>query len=206
MSAWTRLARGSARILSSLVRRLLAAGERDGDRIGPLLLLVIACAALWYVLERTPILGGPLTLGWLAAAWRAGAPIEQADEEQTEAPAASLPDADELATALHKIGAPHAHLAVLAEHLGLDTTRVREALTAADVPVSGGCRMKGRGVSTGVKEGDFPPLPSPAADAPGDVVAAGQDSNNNTKRVRRWPWGLSVTDPAERLHHTVTKS
>lgn len=206
MSAWTRIARGSARILGRLVRRLLAAGERDGDRIGPLLLLAIACAALWYVLERAPILGGPLTLGWLAAAWRAGAPAAaEAEEEQPEAPTVALPDRDELAVALHEIGAPHAHVAALADHLGLDPTRVREALAEAAIPVSGGCRMKGRGVSTGVKATDFPPLPSPTSDAVADVVAAGQDSNNN-KRVRRWPWGHTVTDPAERLHHTVTKT
>lgn len=216
MTLVVRIARGSGRLVAGGWFRLWAAGERDGDRIGPLLLVAIVTGGLWFVLSRAPILGTPLTLAWLTAAWRAGAPtgvpedeqgplVEEQQEESEEPAPPALPDVDELAAALHEIGAPHAHLAVLADHLGLSPAAVREALTEAGIPVSGGCRMKGRGVSTGVKESDFPPLPSPTEAPSGDVVAAGQGDNNNSKRVARWPWGHTVTDPAEQAHHIVAK-
>ncbi|MGW6395422.1 hypothetical protein ACWFR1_34140 [Streptomyces sp. NPDC055103] len=150
--------------------------------------------------------------GWLLAAITIGlrhplptaAPAVEELEEET-ADSTPLPDVDELATALHHIGAPHAHLAALAEHLDLSPAHAREALTEAGIPI-GPCRMKGRGSSTGIKAADFPPLPSPTPTAPETVVDAGQDDNNNTKGIRRWPWGQTVTDPTERLHHTVSKT
>lgn len=43
----------------------------------------------------------------------------------------------------------------MAQALGTDTAEVREVLTRAGVPISD-VRMKGRGVSTGVKAADMP--------------------------------------------------
>lgn len=148
-------------------------------------------------------------VGWLMAAIVLGLRLPMPGAAPAEVPAEptgdALPDVAVLAAALHEVGAPHAHLAVLADHMSLSPAHVREALTAAEIPI-GPCRMKGRGSSTGVKAEDFPPLPSPASDTPEGVVAAGQSNNNNAARVRRWPWGHTVTNPAERLHHAVTKT
>ncbi|MFD9047662.1 hypothetical protein [Streptomyces zaomyceticus] len=159
-------------------------------------------------LPWTTQITGLVAAGWLVTAIALGLrlpmPGATPTEEPTETTDAPLPDPVALAVALHEVGAPHAHLAALADHMGLSPAHVREALTAAGIPI-GPCRMKGRGSSTGVKSGDFPPLPSPTSGASEAVVAAGQSDNNN-KTVRRWPWGHTVTDPAERLHHTVAKT
>jgi len=141
---------------------------------------------------------------WLIAAYRCGrdswtprrpaeAPaVEQSTDEEPEddgqeedevdapqAPAGPrLPDLLDLRVALHAVGTPHAHLAVLAGHIGTTPERVREALTQWQIPIET-VRMRGRGASTGVKGGDaaHPSL----AYGPDDVavVAAGQDANNN---------------------------
>ncbi|MFE5591460.1 hypothetical protein [Streptomyces sp. NPDC056549] len=159
-------------------------------------------------LPWTTRITGLVAAGWLVAAivlgLRLPMPGAAPAKEPTESTGAPLPDTALLAAALHKVGAPHAHLAALADHMNLSPAHVREALNAAGIPI-GPCRMTGRGSSTGVKAEHFPPLPSPASTSPEAVVAAGQDSNNN-KKVRRWPWGHTVTDPAEDLHHAVAKT
>ncbi|MFE0651357.1 hypothetical protein ACFVZH_22490 [Streptomyces sp. NPDC059534] len=172
------------------------------------LLGVLLAAGFVKGLPWTTQIAGLAAGGWLVAAivlgLRLPMPGAAPAEEPAEPSGEPLPDAAALAAALHEVGAPHAHLAVLADHMGRSPGHVREALTAAGIPI-GPCRMKGRGSSTGVKAEDFPPLPSPTSDAPEGVVAAGQSDNNNA-RVRRWPWGHTVTNPAERLHHAVTKT
>ncbi|MFG2900963.1 hypothetical protein ACGFZH_28240 [Streptomyces zaomyceticus] len=186
-----------------------AVGEWLRRGVAVRLLGLLLAAGFAKGLPWTTQITGLIAAGWLVAAIVLGlrlpmpgsAPAEEPTAESTEEP---LPDASALAAALHQVGAPHAHLAVLADHMGLSPAHVREALSAAGIPI-GPCRMKGRGSSTGVKAEDFPPLPSPASDAPEGVVAAGQSDNNNA-RVRRWPWGHTVTNPAERLHHTVAKT
>lgn len=88
---------------------------------------------------------------------------------------------EQLTFALHAVGAPHAHITALAEHLQAPTDRVREALTGAGIPISGGVRMKGRpvAVSPGVKNSDFPPLPSPAQEGTQEGALTSNNNDNN---------------------------
>jgi len=104
---------------------------------------------------------------------------EPGEEEQPEEEPAG-PGMPELVAAMHELADPHVHLSALARALGFgkDTARVRELLADAGVPIKT-VRMGGK-PSTGVDAAHFPPLPSPSSDAPEDVVAAGQASNNNS--------------------------
>lgn len=86
----------------------------------------------------------------------------------------------EVVMALHAVAAPHAHLSAVARHLNTTPEKVRAALKAAGIPAGDQVRMRGRGVSTGVRAAHIPPLPPAADPPPGDVVAAGQPSNNNS--------------------------
>ncbi|WP_330349599.1 hypothetical protein [Streptomyces sp. NBC_00582] len=105
----------------------------------------------------------------------------QADELPEKVNGFGLTFREELALALHAVGAPHAHITALAEHLGAPTDRVREALTEARIPISGGVRMKGRpvAVSPGVKQQDFPPLPSPAQQGAQEGALTSNNNDNN---------------------------
>ncbi|MFF8485181.1 hypothetical protein [Streptomyces antibioticus] len=149
----------------------------------------------------------------------AEAPAPGGDGQAGEEPGtpAAAPDwttRENLARALHTVGAPHAHISALAEHLDASTEAVREALAEAGIPTEGGVRMKGRkvAVSTGVKRSDFPPLPSPAPD---DAVAPVLTSNNNDNngpvggdregiRVERTDGGVVIYDLADGHRHTAT--
>ncbi|MCI4143041.1 hypothetical protein [Streptomyces sp. MMS20-AI2-20] len=108
---------------------------------------------------------------------------QDADEDtpDEDAAAAGGIPRERLVRALHEVGAPHAHISALAEHLGAPTTAVREALAAARIPTSGGVRMKGRpvAVSPGVKAGDFPPLPSPTEEGPEEGALTSNNNDNN---------------------------
>ncbi|WP_426404231.1 hypothetical protein ACN9M0_24840 [Streptomyces sp. R-07] len=195
---------------STLICRTIAAWIAGG--VAARLVALLLLAGFLKGLPWTTQIAFSAAVAWLATAVIQGLrhPSLPAAEEQPDPPAGEeatdvLPGREDLATALHSIGAPHAHLAVLAEHLGLSPAHTREALTEAGIPIDA-CRMKGRGSSTGVKAEDFPPLPSPASTPSEAVVAPGQSDNNNGKRVRRWPWGHTVTDPTERLHHAVAKT
>jgi preprotein translocase subunit SecG len=137
-----------------------------------------------------------LAVGWLVTAVALGllAPAaEEQEKPEREAPdGPPLPTRDELAAALHKVGAPHAHITALAEHLGTSNERVREGLDGAGIPVSGGVRMKGRkvAVSPGVDKRHFPPLPSPAEKgSTGGVLTSNNNSNNSGEPPRE---GMSI--------------
>ncbi|TGZ14725.1 hypothetical protein DV517_62080 [Streptomyces sp. S816] len=153
----------------------------------------VESGAWWWLLWAAAIT-------WAIAAYRAGHPdwkpkhaepagadpgdeqSETGEPEQAveKAPAGPpLPTIADLRVALARVGTPHAHVAVLATHIGTTPERVREALDAQQIPVEP-VRMQGRGTSTGVKGG---PAAHPAlAPRPDDVavVAAGQPGNNNS--------------------------
>ncbi|MGW7085037.1 hypothetical protein ACWGH2_16315 [Streptomyces sp. NPDC054871] len=194
---------------SSLISRSLAAWIAGGVALR--LFCVAGVASFIKGLPWTTSIAYALAAGWLVTAvirgLRAPDPSAAPSVEDAVADEAAEPDGDpaappsltvdELAIALHAIAAPHAHLSALADRLQTAPERVREGLTLAAIPITGGVRMRGRGVSTGVKADHFPPLPSPAEPPPEDVVAADQPSNNNTKRdpivVSRW--GMSIIHP-----------
>ncbi|MGW9299409.1 hypothetical protein ACWHA3_01100 [Streptomyces cyaneofuscatus] len=178
--------------------------------------LVVACMAgegwekLWRALGALLVIGTlyraaglyPLTiypvlvlLGTLA--WRAGAPTVTDSQEQQETPAEVPLTRNQLAAAMHEIGSPHAHLSALATRLNTTPARVREGCVQAGIPIAGGVRMKGAGVSTGVKDKDFPPLSSPEATPSGPVVVAGQSATTTAT-------GPTVTRHAGGAHITVT--
>lgn len=151
---------------------------------------LVAGSVVWRLVQRAPLVELPLLAAWTIAAWRAGpAPKEQAaddddgQEQPDDAPQEPpLPTMEQLTEALHHVADPHAHLAATATHLGEAPARVREALKQAGIPTHP-VRVRGRGVSTGVKADDLPPLLPPPETAPDGVVAAGQHSNNNTTGV-----------------------
>ncbi|WP_199572712.1 hypothetical protein [Streptomyces murinus] len=165
--------------------------RKIGTKVGSWAYHRIESGAWWWLLWATATV-------WAIAAYRAGHPGwkpkraapagEEPDDEQSEtgeseqaveAPAGPLlPTIADLRTALARVGTPHAHVAVLAAHIGTTSERVREALDAERIPVEP-VRMQGRGTSTGVKGG---PAAHPAlAPRPEDVgvVAAGHPGNNS---------------------------
>jgi hypothetical protein len=183
---------------STLISRAACAWIAGGPV--PRLLALVLAAGFAKGLPVTSHLLALGAAGWLGTAITLGlrapdptaaqAPPEPPQEKPADEP--SLPTPEQLAEALHKVADPHAHLAAVATALDTSTDRVREALTAAGIPVSGGVRMGGR-VSTGVKAGHFPPLPTPAPDGDVAVVDAGQSNNNNEeeyvqdeKNPNRW--------------------
>ncbi|MFF8458538.1 hypothetical protein ACF06T_28870 [Streptomyces albidoflavus] len=196
-------------------------------------LIALGLYLLARAVRATPSLMWVVAGGLLLAAWRAGRPApvksdkKETDEETDERPAetpkevaeevpaeaaevapaeAPLPTREELATALRAVADPNVHTAALATHLGLPAERVRAALKAAGIPAGGQVRMGGI-PSTGIKAGDFPPLPPSEEGAPGPVVVAGQASNNNSNnapRVVRGEGTVTVYDPADtHRHHKV---
>lgn len=194
MRIWIAIWVGSAAISRTIAGWLLVAPVLR-------LLLVLLVAGFVKGLPWTTAIVVTLALVWLVLAVVLGlraAPRPQASESAapSEEPPATPPAADqeqpagpapleraELVAALHATAAPHVHLAALAEHLNAPPERVREALREAGIPIAGGVRMKGRGVSTGVKAGDIPPLPADEGPAPGVDVVAGQPSNNNSNNA-----------------------
>lgn len=191
-SVGEQLARGSARILRG-VGPTLWPGEL-GEAIARWMILSLFALVAVAAIGANPGLMWFLVLGAPVVAYGAGrAPKEdQPDDEEHLA-------ADELVTALHAVAAPHAHLAFLAEHLDTSPARVRDGLALAGIPVAAGVRMKGRGVSTGVRAADIPPLSSPTVGPLAPVVVAGQGATTTatTPVVDRHEWGATITDPAD---------
>ncbi|TMU98083.1 hypothetical protein [Streptomyces sp. DASNCL29] len=155
-----------------------------------------------------------LALVWLITSYRIGRPdwqppaepepeteqvpaeeTEKRDEDAEDEPAAepparpAPPTLAQLRAAVAEIGTPHAHVAVLAEHLGTTADLVREGLVVAGIPVDA-VRMKGRGSSTGVRAEDLPPPSGSSSAAPEGVVGTGQSANNDNNNA--------PTDPAEK--------
>ncbi|MFD7858551.1 hypothetical protein ACFV6B_30365 [Streptomyces microflavus] len=179
-------------------------GSGPVDFLIRLVFLLGGLALIWGLVQSAPVLMFGLTGWWVIAAYRKGKPKEKAavpsPQESTE-PAQPKCDSPEVLATLRKVAEPHAHLSAVAQALGTDTAHVREVLTRAGVPISD-VRMKGRGVSTGVKAADIPlpsPSPNPSPEGTGPVVAPGQSNNNDTElTVTRLPSGariISVPDP-----------
>ena len=144
--------------------------------------------------------------GWLGTALLLGlrAPAETPAGETEKAPARPALTLDQLAAAMHEVGAPHAHLKALADACGTTPAAVREKLDAAGIPVSSGVRMNGK-VSTGVDRRHFPPRSSPGnppLEPPAvAVVVAGQSNNNNDDNalsVETQQGMTIIRDPADR--------
>ncbi|RPE40250.1 hypothetical protein EDD90_3286 [Streptomyces sp. Ag109_O5-1] len=159
------------------------------ERTAKAIVVVVAAGAVWGLVVAFPwiayvIVGVLGTLGWQKIrGWighREGSG-EEADADETDAVQAAASLRRELVSALHAVGAPHAHITALAEHLGAPNDRVRTALNDAGIPISGGVRMKGRkvAVSPGVKREDFPPLPSPDEDGSVEGVLTSNNNSNN---------------------------
>ncbi|WP_327333705.1 hypothetical protein [Streptomyces anulatus] len=206
------LTHGQRLLLRRLTARAAAwvrAGRRtDLDGVAAVLGCVVRLAVLaagaygaWWAIRRWPAVLWLLVPLWCWAAIRA-IPTESTEQPGDEegdsepAPAAEeappLPTIQDVSEAVSRVGTPHAHLTSLAESLGTTTDRVREVLAEHGIPVEP-VRMRGRGTSTGVKDGRFP---APAA-APESVVAAGQPDNNNTNNT-------TVQSHAGGAHITVT--
>lgn len=148
---------------------------------------VPAAAVVWLIAAVVMGLRLPNPLAPAAPADEGKVPADEGDQDAPDEDALApggIPR-ERLVQALHEVGAPHAHTAALAEHLDTSTEAVREALAAAGIPTQGGVRMKGRkvAVSTGVRNSDFPPLPSPGGEtAQEGVLTSNNNDNNNSGR------------------------
>ncbi|MGK5728947.1 hypothetical protein [Streptomyces sp. URMC 124] len=146
-----------------------------------------------------------IALAWGIGAWNM-APVQRPASGE-EAPAAlseteqegpALIGKDELCALVRKLaqGGAGAHLSALAEHLPdgpHDASAVRALCTQHGVPVAKSVRQSGRGVSTGVKVADLPPLsPLPPEGRAVAVVVAGQDGTTGA--------ATTTTTPSIELH------
>lgn len=202
-----RVYRGSKTVGWGMARGTVAwfkEGSGPVDFLIRLVFLLGGLALVWDLVQSAPVLMFGLTIWWVVAAYRKGKPEEEAavaSPQEASEPAQPKDDSPEVLATLRKVAEPHAHLSAVAQALGTDTAHVREVLTRAGVPITD-VRMKGRGVSTGVKAADIPlssPSPSPSPEGPGPVVGPGQANNNDTElTVSRLPSGariISVPDP-----------
>ncbi|MGW3499347.1 hypothetical protein [Streptomyces globisporus] len=202
-----RVYRGSKAVGLGMARGTVAwfkEGSGPVDFLIRLVFLLGGLALVWGLVQSAPVLMFGLTIWWVVAAYRKGKPKEKAAApplQESSEPAQPKDDSPEVLATLRKVAEPHAHLSAVAQALGTDTAHVREVLTRAGVPISD-VRMKGRGVSTGVKAADMPlpsPSPSPSPEGPGSVVGPGHANNNDTElTVTHFPSGariISVPDP-----------
>ncbi|MGX1301388.1 hypothetical protein RKD35_002876 [Streptomyces albogriseolus] len=121
----------------------------------------------------------------------ADSPAEEPDEAPEEAAAEppAPPSPEAIAGALHHLyrGGSGVLLTTLRQHLSLPHTRaVREVLGGAGIRVREGVRTPG-GNGPGVHTHDFPPLPPSPDPSPGDVVCAGESTNNNNANAESGP-------------------
>lgn len=164
-----------------------------------------AAAAVAYAVPETGyFVAGLLTAATVrkARAWTAG----RRHDDNLEQPLLTPGD---VIAAMHQLAAPHVHLALLAEELDTTTQDLRTVLEEMGVPVAGGVRMKGAGVSTGVRAADIPPL-SPAASRLREPALTSNNNSNNIPEsgpregFRVEPIGQAgavVHDPAEAHRH-----
>lgn len=190
-----RLATGLVRLCVRLVLACMAG--KGMEKLWRGLGAVVAIGTLYRAAGLYPLTVYPVVLLLGVLAWRAGAPAASDGQEQQEVPAEAPLTHEGLAAAMHEIGSPHAHLSALATHLKTTPARVREGCGLAGIPIAGGVRMKGAGVSTGVRAKDFPPLPSLDAAPSGSDVVAGQSATTTAT-------GPTVTRHAGGAHITVT--
>lgn len=158
----------------------------------PRLLAVLLTAGFLKGLPHTTEILWALAAGWLAYAILLG--LRSPAPENAEEPQLSR---ERVTVALHEVANPHVQLVPLAEHLGTTTEEVRTALTEMGVPIAGGVRMKGRGVSPGVRAVDLPPLSPDGSGRPAAVVTSDNNDNNSVTVEKRE--GMSIIRvPSER--------
>lgn len=198
-TAATRLAAGSGRLVCQFFDWLCPGDLREA--VQRICWAVFCAFILGSVLVAAPSIMWWLACGWCCAAVYASRPQPTGEGEIEEAGL----DVDELVTALHEVADPHVHLVPLAEYLDTTTTVVRTALTEAGIEVAGGVRMEGRGVSTGVRAADIPPLPEGAPSVHDGALTCDNNSNNSDPASPEeglcveaiGQSGLIVRDPAE---------
>lgn len=207
--AAARIVTGSGRVVGRISRAV--AGANIGVKIVGGLVLWKGGAALLDTVHQQPLILPAATVGWTWAAWRAGAPEKPTAPKSAEDGTQEADGADRLPcfiTALHELmdGQTGIHLAQIAAHLfGSEdaTAQVRTLAASASIPINRGVRVKGRGVSTGIKKEDLPPLPEPLSGAPVAVVAAGQTSNSNSNTPASNTVARIIADPDDPRHYTV---
>ncbi|MER7814521.1 hypothetical protein [Streptomyces sp. NPDC096153] len=182
MDAWMQFWR-AVWVGSSLISGRIGAWLRQGVGLR-LLVIGIACGFV-KGLPRTTEIAYTLAAGWFVTAVVLGlrakapdvaapAPAQKATEE-----AGLTPDA--VVRALHQLAAPHVHISALADCLKRPAEEVRSALSEMGVRHGDGVRMKGRGVSTGVKARDIPPLSPDQSPAEEGVLTSNNNSNNGSE-------------------------
>lgn len=211
-----RLLRGCTTLVCQYGRWIVADGP------GTALARVCGCTAatglgVWTTVTTVPLLPvGALAAFTIAAAAAAG-PGEQPDADDDTA---AEDDAEEELTAAEFVELAReacgdgkgVHLAVLADLLDWDPADVREMAAEAGVPVTPSVRMKGAGVSTGIRLADLPPTPPPPllGDEEG-CSSAGQTTTATTTPLDREDIGegcVILRDPAEtaRRHRAVRRA
>lgn len=114
-------------------------------------------------------------------------------------------------TALHQLlPDPKAtiHLAQVAEHLLGDPTNtapVRALCTATGTPVTRGVRVRDRGVSTGIRGADLPPLPAPdrTPSPTPDVAVVSAGRSEQQTRQQQQQHAAITPDPGGDLHRWI---
>lgn len=208
--AAARLSTGSANLCTGWGRWLAADGLLTG--VGRLLSSLAALAFLALTVYGSPAMMWAVAAGWILAAARAGgeATDDDVDDQEQPEPDDTEDEQQQLLAALHELADPHVHLKPLAQRLGHgDTARVRALLREAGVPIADGVRMRGRGVSPGVRARDLPPLPTDHDPTPVADVVPGQASNDNSNnahvsRTREGLW--IIQDPDNPRRHHVAKT
>ncbi|MFE5853557.1 hypothetical protein ACFQ61_10135 [Streptomyces sp. NPDC056500] len=188
---------------STLISRRIAAWLAHGIllRLGGILL----AAGFIKGLPWTTRIAWATAVIWLVTAITLGLNTSSTDTEEQGEGDELAPES--LTAALHHLAAPHVHLAALAEHLGTTTDTIRTTLTQMRVPIAGGVRMDGRGVSTGVRAQDLPPLPQPLPPASEGPLTSDNNSNNTLTVEKRE--GMSIIRRAAESvarHTTLTRS
>jgi hypothetical protein len=209
-----RLLRGCIALVSQYGRWLVADGPGTAlARIGGC--TAAAALGVWTTVTTVPLLPVAALVVFTIAAAVAAGPGEQPDPDDDGAE-----DEEEELTAAEFIelareaceGGKGVHLSVLAEQLDWDPADVREMAAAAGVPVTPSVRMKGAGVSTGIRLADLPPTPPlPLPDAEEGRSSAGQAATATTTPLDRVEIGegcVILRDPAEtaRRHRDIRRT
>ncbi|MFE5868785.1 hypothetical protein ACFQ6V_09040 [Streptomyces roseifaciens] len=171
--------------------------------LGPIARGCLLAGAGWlatYVVAAAPDTLLIVAFAWGIGAWKV-APAQPGVPGEEPHAAQPTPDqegtatvgVDELCALVRELAqkGAGAHLSALAEHLPggpWDTAAVRALCAEHGVPVAGSVRQPGRGVSTGVRVGDLPPLsPPPSEELAVAVVAAGQDGTTDPATATTTP-------------------